>query len=50
LPNLRLTCRTMHHLATPEFGRVCLSGCRSILFEYSLQGLIALTLHPILTP
>ncbi|THX05103.1 hypothetical protein D6D13_07346 [Aureobasidium pullulans] len=50
LPNLRLTCREIHAIVTPEFGRVCVSRCKFILSEYSLRGLIALTLHPVLAP
>ncbi|THX90028.1 hypothetical protein D6D05_00775 [Aureobasidium pullulans] len=50
LGNLRLSCKTLGTAATRPFGRRCLAERRFVFAEYSMQGLVDLTVHPIFSP
>ncbi|TIA45604.1 hypothetical protein D6C79_05591 [Aureobasidium pullulans] len=50
LGNLRLSCKTLGTAATQPFGRRCLAERRFVFAEYSMQGLVDLTVHPVFSP
>ncbi|THY76968.1 hypothetical protein D6C94_02689 [Aureobasidium pullulans] len=50
LGNLRLSCKTLSTAATRPFGRRCLAERRFVFAEYSMQGLVDLTVHPVFSP
>ncbi|THZ18153.1 hypothetical protein D6C91_05635 [Aureobasidium pullulans] len=50
LSNLRLSCKTLGTAATQPFGRRCLAERRFVFAEYSMQGLVDLTVHPVFSP
>ncbi|THY20660.1 hypothetical protein D6D01_06660 [Aureobasidium pullulans] len=50
LGNLRLSCKTLGTAATQPFGRRCLAERRFVFAEYSMQGLVDLTAHPVFSP
>ncbi|TIA39331.1 hypothetical protein D6C78_03387 [Aureobasidium pullulans] len=50
LGNLRLSCKTLGTAATQPFGRRCLADRRFVFAEYSMQGLVDLTVHPVFSP
>lgn len=49
LPQLRLTSRTLSTLSTERFGTELLSNRRFIFTKHSLQGLVDLSAHPVLS-
>lgn len=47
LPNLRLTCKELNEIASKPFGERCLAERCFMMSDYSLQGLVDLTAHPV---
>ncbi|TIA41305.1 hypothetical protein D6C79_07259 [Aureobasidium pullulans] len=50
LPNLRLTCKELNEIASKPFGERCLAERCFMMSDYSLQGLVDLTAHPVFGP
>ncbi|KEQ87490.1 hypothetical protein M438DRAFT_290090, partial [Aureobasidium pullulans EXF-150] len=50
LPNFRLTCKTLNDVSAKAFGEKRLAHGRFIFTEFSMQGLVDLTAHPVFGP
>ena len=50
LPNFRLTCKTLNDVSAKTFGEKRLAHRRFIFTEFSMQGLVDLTAHPVFGP
>ncbi|THY24932.1 hypothetical protein D6D01_05261 [Aureobasidium pullulans] len=50
LPNFRLTCKTLNDVSGKTFGEKRLAHRRFIFTEFSMQGLVDLTAHPVFGP
>ncbi|TIA16730.1 hypothetical protein D6C81_05869 [Aureobasidium pullulans] len=50
LPYLRLTCKTLNDVSGKSFGEKRLAHRRFMFTEYSMNGLVELTAHPVFGP
>ncbi|KAI5244236.1 hypothetical protein E4T42_07156 [Aureobasidium subglaciale] len=50
LPNFRLTCKKLENISGKHFGDKRLAHCRFIFTQYSMEGLVEMTAHPVIGP